>query len=116
MAEHGAHITATEQTQPSIFEVVASDSLNSSFNPAIKRLCNVSKHEHYQNIKNKQSIHWFQLGTLSKALFIVTVKVAISNLNCDVLNCLLNESKRLIFIFIFLFLFLAIGLNKSRKI
>lgn len=42
MAEHGAHLTATEQEKPSIFEVVACDSLHSTFHPAIKRLCNVS--------------------------------------------------------------------------
>lgn len=42
MAAHGAHLTATEQEKPSIFEVVACDSLHSTFHPAIKRLCNVS--------------------------------------------------------------------------
>lgn len=41
MAERGAHLTATEQEKPSIFEVVASDSLHATFYPAIKRLCTV---------------------------------------------------------------------------
>lgn len=42
MAERGAHLTTTLQPKPSIFEVVASDSLNQTFQPAILRLCNVS--------------------------------------------------------------------------
>ncbi|XP_037039757.1 peroxisome assembly protein 12 [Bradysia coprophila] len=40
MAERGAHLTTTLQPKPSIFEVVASDSLHQTFNPAILRLCN----------------------------------------------------------------------------
>jgi len=40
MAERGAHLTTTLQQKPSIFEVVASDSLNQTFQPAILRLCN----------------------------------------------------------------------------
>ncbi|KAJ6636855.1 Peroxisome assembly protein 12 [Pseudolycoriella hygida] len=40
MAERGAHLTTTLQPKPSIFEVVASDSLNQTFQPAILRLCN----------------------------------------------------------------------------
>lgn len=43
MAEHGAHLTSTLQVKPSIFEVVASDSLHSTFNPAIRKLFNVIK-------------------------------------------------------------------------
>lgn len=43
MAERGAHLTTTLQPKPSIFEVVASDSLNQTFQPAILRLCNVSR-------------------------------------------------------------------------
>lgn len=43
MAEHAAHLTTTLQAKPSIFEVVAADSLQSTFNPAIHRLCNVKK-------------------------------------------------------------------------
>lgn len=42
MAEHSAHLTANLQLKPSIFEVVAADSLQSSFYPAIKRVCIVS--------------------------------------------------------------------------
>lgn len=42
MAERGAHLTTTLQPKPSIFEVVASDSLNQTFQPALLRLCNVS--------------------------------------------------------------------------
>ena len=41
MAEKGAHLTTTQQIRPSIFEVVAADSLDSTFYPAIKRICNV---------------------------------------------------------------------------
>lgn len=44
MAEHGAHLTTTEQSLPSIFEVVASDSLGSTFYLAIKKLCSVNDH------------------------------------------------------------------------
>lgn len=40
MAESGAHLTANQQGKPSIFELVAAESLNSTFQPAIKRLCN----------------------------------------------------------------------------
>lgn len=51
MAERGAHLTTTLQPKPSIFEVVASDSLNQTFQPAILRLCNVSQSKCYSLIK-----------------------------------------------------------------
>lgn len=50
MAERGAHLTATEQERPSIFEVVASDSLQATFYPAIKRLCMVRWQKTTHNI------------------------------------------------------------------
>lgn len=43
MPQHGAHITQTLQPKPSIFEVVAADSLQSTFYPALKRIANVSE-------------------------------------------------------------------------
>lgn len=43
MAEKGVHITQNIQIKPSIFEVVAAESLNSTFYPAIKRVANVNK-------------------------------------------------------------------------
>lgn len=43
MAAKGAHITQNSiEARPSIFEVVAADSLNSTFYPALKRIANVS--------------------------------------------------------------------------
>lgn len=44
-----AHVTANLQLKPSIFEVVAADSLQDSFYPAIKRVCTVSIHYHYND-------------------------------------------------------------------
>lgn len=41
MAQHGAHVTQTLQPKPSIFEVVASDSLQATFYPALRRIVNV---------------------------------------------------------------------------
>lgn len=41
MAAKGAHITQNIETRPSIFEVVAADSLNATFYPALKRVANV---------------------------------------------------------------------------
>ncbi|XP_069700986.1 peroxisome assembly protein 12-A [Periplaneta americana] len=38
MAERGAYLTATSQAKPSIFEVVAQDSLSVTFHPALKRV------------------------------------------------------------------------------
>ncbi|XP_067014774.2 peroxisome assembly protein 12 [Anabrus simplex] len=38
MAEKGAHLTATTQLRPSIFEVVAQDALSATFHPALKRI------------------------------------------------------------------------------
>ncbi|KAL9704990.1 hypothetical protein quinque_008508 [Culex quinquefasciatus] len=40
MAAKGAHITQNIETRPSIFEVVAADSLNATFYPALKRVAN----------------------------------------------------------------------------
>lgn len=40
MAAKGAHITQNIETRPSIFEVVAADSLNTTFYPALKRIAN----------------------------------------------------------------------------
>lgn len=42
MAESAAHLTTNLSNKPSIFEVVASDSLLSTFYPAFKRIANVS--------------------------------------------------------------------------
>lgn len=50
MAEHGAHLTSTEQSLPSIFEVVASDSLGSTFYLAVKRLCNVNRYRPIEHL------------------------------------------------------------------
>ncbi|GLV38459.1 Peroxin 12 [Carabus blaptoides fortunei] len=38
MAERGAHLTATFHPKPSIFDVVAQDSLNSTIHPALQRI------------------------------------------------------------------------------
>lgn len=43
MAEFGAHITITARNRPSIFDVVAQDSLMSTLNPAVKHVLKVSK-------------------------------------------------------------------------
>lgn len=40
MAAKGAHITPNIEARPSIFEVVAADSLNTTFYPALKRVAN----------------------------------------------------------------------------
>lgn len=42
MAQHGAHVTQTLQAKPSIFEVVAADSLQATFHPALRRIANVN--------------------------------------------------------------------------
>lgn len=41
MAENAAHLTTNLTNNPSIFEVVASDSLLATFYPAFKRIVNV---------------------------------------------------------------------------
>lgn len=41
MAQNSAHVTQTLQAKPSIFELVAADSLQSTFYPALKRIANV---------------------------------------------------------------------------
>jgi peroxin-12 len=40
MAEAGAHLLTSTLEKPSIFEVVAADSLHSTFYPALKRMVN----------------------------------------------------------------------------
>lgn len=42
MAAKGAHITPNIEVKPSLFEVLAADSLNITFYPAIKRVVDVS--------------------------------------------------------------------------
>lgn len=42
MAERGAHLTATALNKPSIFEVVAQDTLTATFKPATKRIIQVN--------------------------------------------------------------------------
>lgn len=41
MAQNTAHVTQTLQATPSIFELVAADSFQSTFYPALKRIANV---------------------------------------------------------------------------
>lgn len=41
MAERGAHLTATFHPKPSIFDIVAQDSLNSTIHPALQRIIQV---------------------------------------------------------------------------
>lgn len=53
MPQHGAHITQTLQAKPSIFEVVAADSLQSTFYPALKRIANVIQIKIIRNSINK---------------------------------------------------------------
>jgi hypothetical protein len=43
MAERGAHLTPTSHAKPSIFEVIAQDSLSVTFHPALKRIATVKK-------------------------------------------------------------------------
>lgn len=38
MAEKAAHLTATVHPKPSIFEIVAQDSLNSTIHPALQKI------------------------------------------------------------------------------
>lgn len=41
MAQNSAHLTHTLQAKPSIFELVAADSLQATFHPALKRIAYV---------------------------------------------------------------------------
>lgn len=41
MAEKAAHFTATYEAKPSIFEIVAQNSLSVTFGPALKKLAQV---------------------------------------------------------------------------
>lgn len=41
MAQNTAHVTQTLQATPSIFELVAADSFQSTFYPALKRIAHV---------------------------------------------------------------------------
>lgn len=41
MAQNSVHVTQTLQAKPSIFELVAADSLQSTFYPALKRIAQV---------------------------------------------------------------------------
>lgn len=45
MAERGAHLTLTSHAKPSIFEVIAQDSLSVTFHPAMKRVATVKKNQ-----------------------------------------------------------------------
>lgn len=42
MAQNTAHVTQTLQATPSIFELVAADSFQSTFYPALKRIAQVN--------------------------------------------------------------------------
>lgn len=42
MAQNSAHVTQTLQAKPSIFELVAAESLQSTFYPALKRVAHVN--------------------------------------------------------------------------
>lgn len=52
MAEKGAHLTETVQNKPSIFDVVASDSLNATFHPAFLKLAK------YLEKQNPRKLGW----------------------------------------------------------
>lgn len=41
MAQHSVHVTQNLQAKPSIFELVAADSLQSTFEPALNRIAHV---------------------------------------------------------------------------
>lgn len=43
MAERGAYLTGTIKSKPSIFEIVAQESLSSTLEPAFKKILSVSK-------------------------------------------------------------------------
>jgi len=66
MAENAAHITSTVQVQPTIFEVVAQESLMNTMNPAIKTLCGFLSRTHPQRFGwlNK----WFEEFYLALSL------------------------------------------------
>lgn len=48
MAENSVHATQTLDTKPTIFELVAADSLQSTFEPALKRVAHVCHPHHTQ--------------------------------------------------------------------
>lgn len=52
MAQNSAHLTQTLQPKPSIFEVIASDSLETTFQPAFKRVAHVSHSISTNSFKN----------------------------------------------------------------
>lgn len=45
MAQNTAHVTQTLQATPSIFELVAADSFQSTFYPALKRIAHVNNNQ-----------------------------------------------------------------------
>lgn len=49
MAQNSVHLTQTLQPKPSIFEVIASDSLQTTFQPAFKRIFHVSSQHQKRN-------------------------------------------------------------------
>lgn len=52
MAQSSANVTQTLQAKPSIFELVAADSLQSTFHPALKRIANVFTDLHSECISD----------------------------------------------------------------
>lgn len=45
MAQHSAHLTQNLQAKPSIFELVAADQLQSTFQPALRRIAHVKRQQ-----------------------------------------------------------------------
>lgn len=43
MAVQAAHFTATSQAKPTIFEIVAQDSLNETLHPALQKIAGVNQ-------------------------------------------------------------------------
>lgn len=57
MAERGAHLTATSNVKPSIFEVIAQDSLSVTFHPALKRVATVNEISWF--MKREEYVEWY---------------------------------------------------------
>lgn len=69
MAHNSAHVTQTLQAKPSIFELVAADSFQSTFYPALKRIAHVNTHLKFKCMP-KKTIHLFTINTID-GLFVL---------------------------------------------
>ncbi|XP_066593380.1 peroxisome assembly protein 12-like isoform X2 [Prorops nasuta] len=116
MAEKGAHLTATAFAKPSIFEIIAQESLASTLEPAFKKVffflasCNLDRYGHLLKWSNEAFLVFnifvqrYYLNkysaSFSEAFYSLKRSPLVKN---EFQNCFTNKQKRLSFLFLVLF-------------